>query len=49
MKFAIPPKRGESEVGIKAKRVFVGQVGGVHIVRAWPPGRYADGSTRWPF
>ena len=46
VKFAVPPKRGESEAGIKAKRVFVGQVGGVHIVRAWPPGRCADGSTR---
>ena len=49
VKFAILPKRRESEAGIKVKRVFVGQVGGVHIVRAWPPGRCADGSTRWPF
>ena len=37
VKFAVPPKHRESEAGIKAKRVFVGQVGGVHNVRAWSP------------
>ena len=46
VKFADPPKRGESQAGIKAKKVFVGQVGGVHTVGAWLPGRCADGSTR---